>query len=39
MYRDLARIVFEVPRITRVIEGILGQKILKLLDRLEPGNI
>jgi hypothetical protein len=39
MYKDLARIIFEVPRITRVIEGILGQEILKLLDLLEPGDI
>jgi hypothetical protein len=39
MYKDLARIVFEVLRITKVIENILGQEIPKLLDFLEPGNI
>jgi hypothetical protein len=39
MYKDSARIVFEVLRIARVIEGILGQEILKLLDLLEPGDI
>jgi hypothetical protein len=39
MYKDLARIAFEVPRIARVIEGVLGQEIPKLLDLLEPGDI
>jgi hypothetical protein len=38
-YKNSARIAFEVLGLVRVIENILGQKIPKLLDLLEPGDI
>jgi hypothetical protein len=39
IYKDSARIAFEVPGLTRVIEGVLGQEVPQLLDLLEPGDI
>jgi hypothetical protein len=39
IYKDLARIAFEVLGLARIIEKVLGQKILQLLDLLEPGDI
>jgi hypothetical protein len=39
IYRDLARIAFKIPGLARVIEGVLGQEVPKLLDLLEPGDI
>jgi hypothetical protein len=39
IYKDSARIAFEVLGLARVIKGILGQEVPQLLDLLEPGDI
>jgi hypothetical protein len=39
IYRDSARIAFEVLGLARVIEGVLGQEVPQLLDLLKPGDI
>jgi hypothetical protein len=31
--------MFEVLGLVRVIEGVLGQEVLRLLDLLEPGDV
>jgi hypothetical protein len=39
IYKDLARIIFEIPGLARVIERVLGQEVPQLLDLLEPGDV